>query len=218
MDRSEKPRQRTFAREEAYLLLRRWIVEGKLKPSQKLLDKQLAEELGISRTPVREALLRLEDEGFVQTKPNCSTMVSPIDLYNNFNLYSIVWSLESLALRQAFEFIACDHLEAMRDANERLLKALKAQDPALAVDSDNEFHSVFIQLSQNRELCQIIAGIKQKLKRLELYYFEKVTDVYCSFEEHAHIIEALKQKDLPLALHAVESNWKGSFSRIQPKS
>lgn len=218
MHRSGIPFQRTFVREEAYLLLRRWIVEGKLKPSQKLRDKELADELGISRTPIREALLRLESEGFVQTKPNCSTIVSPIDLYNNFNLYSITWSLESLALKQAFEFITSASVEAMTDANERLLKALKSQDPATAVEADTQFHFVFIELSQNRELCQILGDIKQKLKRIELYYFEKATDVSRSYNEHLQIVEAIKQKDLQLALNTVEANWKASFSRIQPKS
>lgn len=208
--------QRTFVREEAYLVLRDWIVQGKLEPSQKLRDKELAELLGVSRTPIREALLRLEDEGFVQTKPNSSTIVCPIDLHNTLNLYSIVWSLESLAMRQSFEFITCKHIELMNAANERLLQALKSDHAASAVESDDEFHSIYIQLSQNNELSQILFGIKQKLKRLELYYFEKVKDVIHSYEEHRQIIKALQQKDLLHALNAIELNWKASFSRIQP--
>lgn len=207
--------QRTFVREEAYLVLRDWIIEGKLGPSQKLRDKELAEQLGVSRTPIREALLRLENEGFVQTKPNCSTIVCPIDYHNTLNLYSIVWSLENLALKQSFEFITLKHLESMNAANKRLLRAIKSNDAALAVESDNEFHSVFIQLSQNLELCQILSGVKQKLKRLELFYFGKVQDVHQSYEEHLNIISALKKKNLALALTAVEDNWKASLTRVQ---
>lgn len=208
--------QRTFIREEAYLVLRDWIVQGKLEPSQKLRDKELAELLGVSRTPIREALLRLEDEGFVQTKPNSSTIVCPIDLHNTLNLYSIVWSLESLAMRQSFELMTCEPIDLMNAANERLLQALKSNNAASAVEADEEFHSVYIQLSQNNELCQILNGIKQKLKRLELYYFEKVKDALHSYKEHLEIIKALQQKDLLTALNAIELNWKASFSRIQP--
>lgn len=206
--------QRTFVREEAYLILRDWIVQGKLEPSQKLRDKELAGLLGVSRTPIREALLRLEDEGFVLTKPNSSTIVSPIDLHNSLNLYSIVWSLESLAMRQSFEFITCSHIELMNAANERLLWALKSKDAPSAIESDDEFHSIYIQLSQNDELCRILSGIKQKLKRLELYYFENVKGIQ-SYEEHLQIIKALQQKDLLIVLNAIEVNWKASFSRIQ---
>ena len=75
----EKKIQRKFVKEEAYTKIRNWILEGILKPGSKLKDKDLALQLGVSRTPIREALLRLEDEGFVQTKPNSSTLVSSVD-------------------------------------------------------------------------------------------------------------------------------------------
>ena len=210
--------QRTFVREEAYLILRDWIIEGKLESGQKLRDKDLAEQLGVSRTPIREALLRLENEGFVLTKPNCSTVVSPIDFHNALHLYSIVWSLEKLALEQAFEFITDKHITLMSSANEKFLQALQSNHPALSVECDSDFHSIYIQLSQNNELCQILSRIKQKLKRLELHYFKKAKAPHLSYQEHAHIIEALKHKDLLLALHTVESNWKASFSRMSPNS
>ena len=86
--------QRTFVRQEAYAKLRDWILEGTLAPGAQLRDKELAEQLGVSRTPIREALLRLEGEGLVKTKPNCSTLVTPIDFQHAFHLYSIVWTLE----------------------------------------------------------------------------------------------------------------------------
>jgi len=207
--------QRTFVREEAYLVLCNEIVEGRFEPGRKLRDKELAEQLGVSRTPIREALLRLEEEGLVQTKPNCSTVVCPIDFHSLLNLYSIAWSLENLALKQAFEKITDESVDLMTKANERLLQALKSNDSVAAVQADNDFHSIYIQLSQNEELCRILSGIKQKLKRLELYYFAQVKDGIHSYEEHVQIIEALKKRDMSLALKAVESNWQASLSRIQ---
>ena len=77
--------ERTFVRKEAYVKLRNWILDGTLAPGAKLRDKELAEQLGVSRTPIREALLRLEDEGFVKAKPNRSTHVSSIDFHNAFH-------------------------------------------------------------------------------------------------------------------------------------
>lgn len=213
---AKKTLQRTFVRDEAYILLRDWIVKGKLEPSQRLRDKDLAEQLGVSRTPIREALLRLEDEGFVQTKPNSSTVVAPIDMGNLCNMYSIVWTLEALALRQAFDSITNEAIDRMAKANEKLLKALTAGQPLAAVDADNDFHSVYIKLAHNEELEQILMGLKQKLKRVELYYFEKFKSGYQSYEEHQKIIKALKENDLDQSLKAIETNWKESFSRINP--
>jgi DNA-binding GntR family transcriptional regulator len=210
--------QRTFVGEEAYLKLRDWIVEGVFKPGEQLRDKELAEKLGVSRTPIREALLRLEIEGLVNTKPNRSTLVSPIDLDLAIGTYSIVWTLEQLALTQAFESITDNHIQMMVKANERFLQQLKRQNRLAALEADSNFHSVFIQLSKNKELERILSELKHKLKRLDFYYFETVKDAHLSFDEHQTLIEALKRKDLAAALRAVEKNWKASFSRFNYKT
>ena len=207
----EEKIQRTFVRQEAYLKLREWILEGTLAPGVQLRDKELAEQLGVSRTPIREALLRLEDEGLVKTNPNRSTLVSPIDFENALHLYSIVWTLEKLALSQAFGSITNDHIETMALANERFLQTIKTRDRLSALDADYDFHSTYIKLSQNKDLEKIISDVKIKLKRLDLYYFDKVKNAELSYEEHVQILVALKQKDLSMAMDAVERNWKNSF-------
>ena len=212
---SKKKLKRTFVREEAYMIIRDWIVDGTLQPNQQLRDKELAEQLGVSRTPIREALLRLEDEGFVQTKPNRSTTVSPIDSNEVLHLYSIGWTLEQLAMKQAFENIENEHLQMMETINLELKKAITEGNQLKAVECDNEFHLVFIDISPNKELERILVNVKQKLKRVELYYFDLVEDVHFSCEEHERIIEAIKQKDLSLVLDEIEKNWRLSFARIQ---
>lgn len=207
--------QRTFVRQEAYVKLRNWILDGTLAPGAQLRDKELAEQLGVSRTPIREALLRLEDEGLVKTKPNRSTLVSPIDFHNAFHLYSIVWTLESLALSQAFGSITDEHIKLMIDANDRFLHVMKAKDRFSALEVDYDFHNIYIRLSGNQVIEKIIDEIKAKLKRLDLYYFDKIKNAIFSYDEHKKIIEALKQKNLPLAMEAVEQNWKNSFDRFE---
>ncbi len=91
---------------------------------------------------------------------------------------------------------------------------MKTRDRLGALEADYDFHSVYVKLSQNTELEKIIFDVKNKLKRLDLYYFDKVKDATLSYEEHKQIIEALKQKDLGQAINAVEHNWKNSFSRF----
>lgn len=209
--------ERTFVREEAYLKLRDWIVEGVLEPGSQLRDKELAEKLGVSRTPIREALLRLEDEGLVKTKPNCSTLVSPIDFHDAAHLYAIISSLEQLALTQAFESISPSDIQEMIEANERLRQGVKNRDRLAALDADSDFHSVYVHLSQNKELERILYGVRHKLKRVDLYYFEKAKEIHRSCEEHDQIIEALKRKELSSALRAVEHNWSSGLLRLHPQ-
>ncbi|MBA2369908.1 MAG: GntR family transcriptional regulator [Candidatus Protochlamydia sp.] len=207
--------QRTFVRQEAYSKLRNWILDGTFAPGAKLRDKELAEKLGVSRTPIREALLRLEDEGLVNTKPNSSTLVSSIDFHNAFHLYSIVWTLERLALSQAFESITDEHIQNMIDANERFLQKMKDKDRFLALEADYIFHHVYIRLSKNQEIEKIIFDIKTKLKRLDLHYFNKIKNAILSYDEHKKIIDALIQRNLAFAIEAVEQNWKNSFNRFE---
>ncbi len=207
--------QRTFVNEEAYKKLRDWIVDGTLEPGIPLRDKELAEKMGVSRTPIREALIRLESEGLVQTKPNCSTLVSPIDMQGAFHLYLLVGALERLALKQSFEFITNEHIELLNQTNERFLQNLKNRDHLAAMNADHDFHSIFTQLSNNQELQKVLSELKYKLRRLDIYYFEKTKDTLLSYEEHKQMITALKRKDLPAALDAVERNWEASFLRIK---
>lgn len=206
--------QRTFVRQEAYIKLRDWILDGTLAPGIKLRDKELAKQLGVSRTPVREAILRLEDEGLVRTKPNLSTHVSTIDFQSAFHLYSIVWTLEKLALTQAIGSIEKEHIQIMIDANEKFLIHMNSRNRLAALNADHDFHSVYVKLSQNKELDKIISELKIKLKRLDLYYFDKIKEAALSYKEHEEIIQALQQKDLFQAIKSVENNWKNSFSRF----
>ncbi|WHY59203.1 GntR family transcriptional regulator [Peribacillus simplex] len=207
--------KRTSVREEAYMILRDWIVQGILTPGQQLRDKELAEQLGVSRTPIREALLRLEEEGFVETKPSRSTIVSPIQFEGALNIYSIVWTLEKLAMEQAFEFIEEKHLIEMEAINHEVKKAIDEGNQIVAVQKDDDFHSIYINLSTNDELKRILSGLKQKLIRMELFYFNQVSDVLLSVDEHDRIIQALRNGNLPMVLKVIEKNWKESYFRIQ---
>ncbi|CAH0156469.1 HTH-type transcriptional repressor RspR [Peribacillus sp. Bi96] len=206
---------RTSVREEAYTILMDWIVQGALLPGQQLRDKELAEQLGVSRTPIREALLRLEDEGFVETKPSRSTIVSPIRFDEILNIYSLVWTLEKLAMEQVFEIIEEKHIHELDVINQQLKKAMNEENQSTAVQKDNEFHSIYSNLSTNDELKRILSGLKRKLIRIELFYFNQVSDVHLSIDEHDQIIKALRQRNLPLVLETIEKNWKESFYRIQ---
>lgn len=207
--------QRIFVKDEAYQRLREWILNGTLPPGEKLRDKDLAKDLGVSRTPIREAILRLEDEGFVQSSPNSSTRVTPIDFHNGKDLYSLVWTLEKLALEEAFPCLTEEHLTKMKKANKDFLEAMNAHDREKAWESDRIFHSIFIELSGNEELFKILSKIKHKLVRLDLYYFSKIKGTTLSYEQHQKIIEAIENKNLQQALKLLESNWRNGLDQLE---
>ena len=202
-------------KDEAYNILRKWIMIGKLEPGAKLRNQDLSDTLGISRTPIREALLQLENDGLVVTKANRWTLVAPIDLESAKNIYSIVWSLESLALEQAFPRFSQADLEGLELLNEQLIKTMKVGDKIKALEIDNAFHDKIIEISNNSELPKLLASLKIKIQRIEIHYFSQNYARYASYNEHLQIIDTIKKQDLDSALQAIQNNWKNSLKRIQ---
>src|SRR5215469_15847348 len=132
---------RWLAREEAYGKIRDWIIDGTLRPGEILRDQEIAQSLGVSRTPVREALRRLEDEGFVETALNRWTRVAPLDLRKAIEEYRIIEALEVLAMQDAQ--LTPQDLSGMEIANEAMRKAIQRKDAAGALRADEIFHGAW---------------------------------------------------------------------------
>ena len=213
LPQSKTPLSRPLARDEAYERLRAWIIEGTLRPSETLRDQEIAHSLGVSRTPVREALRRLEDEGFVETALNRWTRVAPLDLKKAIEGYTIIEALEVLALENA-QLTAAD-LRGMVSANEGMRKAIQRRDPAGALRADEVFHGVWIARAQNSELWLLIGQLKTKLRRVELAYWNRAAQTNQSFREHSAILEALKRGSRRNAVAALKRNWEGSMHRLR---
>lgn len=209
--------KRTFMRDQAYDILQDWIITGKLEPGTKLKDQELSDMLGISRTPIREALLRLENVGLVITKANSSTTVAPIDLKEASNIYSIVEALESLAIEQGFSNLKEEDIIELERLNEKFLNKLEENDSVSAFQVDNDFHNHLVLLSKNTELANILLNLKVKVQRMETHYFGQNNHSYESVKEHKKIIETLKKRDKRSLLQAVKVNWQNSLQRIQQR-
>lgn len=206
---------RVFIKDEVYGIISDWIITGELAPESKININNLAKILNTSRTPVREAILRLENEGLVISKANRRTIVAPINLDELSYTYSVVASLEALALEQAFpkidkEFI--DHLEVL---NQKLHDALNYDDKMRLIEIDNEFHDSIINLSGNYEIPPIIDSLKKKLRRAELSYFKDVDRKTSTYLEHENLIEYLRNNDIDKALTSLKSNWYNSIGLLK---
>lgn len=208
-------RARSLAREEVYARLSGWIIGGTLQPGEPLRDQDIAAQLGVSRTPVREALRRLEDEGLVETALNRWTRVAPLRAGQAAELYPVVETLEVLALRLAASALTPQDLAHLHDLGAQLRDALQQRDARAAVEADTAFHHVWISRSGNAELQQTLGALKRKLRRIELAYFNAATSGEGSLDEHAAILAALHAGDTGRAVRAVRNNWQGSLGRLQ---
>lgn len=208
------PVERRLLREQVYATLREWIIEGTLQPGEQLRDYELAGRLRVSRTPVREALRRLEDEGLVQAAAQRWTRVAPLDPAEAQRLYPIIWTLEGLAVRLALPTLAAGDIAAMKEANRRLAEALAQGDAVAASAADRDFHSTFVARAGNPELADILEGLKVKLRRLETAYFGSSLAGERSVSEHEEIIGAFDRRDAEAAVAAVVTNWQKSLERM----
>jgi len=203
-------------RDEVYETLFRWIMDGELRPGEKLLDSQLAERLGVSRTPVREALRRLEDRGLVETAANRWTRVSSVSMDEVERVYPLIWSLEALALELAMPGLGREELARLSELNRELEAALVAREPVRASRADASFHQIIIEAARNPELIEILAHLKLKLRRLEVLHFEVSIVAADSVREHADLVAALESgRGLGTAQALLRRNWQGSLSRLR---
>jgi DNA-binding GntR family transcriptional regulator len=197
---------RTLLRDQAYARLRDAILSGTLEPGEQLRDSELAEWLGLSRTPIREALARLEEYGLVETKPNSYTRVAPLSAQDARDAFIVYAALEALAASLGVPRLTGDDLGAMRAFNRGFAAALAVADVDAAVAADDRFHGVLVQAAANREIVRSLARLLPKIRRLERARFGSLAGRR-SVEQHEQIIVLCAAGEADLAAEAVRENW-----------
>jgi DNA-binding GntR family transcriptional regulator len=208
-----RPLEKATLRDAIYETLHEWIVDGTLHPGERVRDAELAEHLGVSRTPVREALQQLAHEGLVETTANRWTRIAPLNIAGADHLYPIVWALDALAVRLAAPRFGAAERDAMADASTRLDKALERHDSRAALAADADFHGVVAGASDNPDLGRMLTGLRAQLRRLELAYFDAGLG-QASVDEHAKILAALSAGDHEGAVAAAGEHWQRSLERF----
>jgi DNA-binding GntR family transcriptional regulator len=160
--------RRALLKDTAYDTLCDAIVCGTLAPGEMLHDDELCSWLGLSRTPVRGALARLEGEGLVETAPQRFTRVAPLAPGDAETLFAVLASLHALAVELAVPRLGSADLVAIRGFNDQHIEALKARDPRKAFATDDRFHGVFLQASGNADICGALERLAPRMRRLEL--------------------------------------------------
>ena len=200
------PAPRQLLREVAYDTLRAAILDGTLAPGEKLQDAQLGEWLKLSRTPIREALARLEDDGLVETYPQRFTRVAPLDRDQARDAFQLVAAIEGLAARLAVPHVTNATIQRLKAANRDFKAALTAPDVDAAMATDDAFHGILVELSGNREIPRTLARLLPRLRRLERLQFSSLPGRR-SVKQHKRIITAAASGDADGAAEAATDNW-----------
>ena len=190
--------------------LRDAVRRGVLQPGERLMEIQLAEELGVSRTPVREAIRKLEMEGYVIMMPRRGTYVADLSIRDVNEVFEIRTSLESLASGLAAERITEDELEKLQRLLVEIGAHIQNGDMESIVRTDTEFHDLLYQASRNKRLVGIISNLREQLTRFRTTSMSYPGRLKATLEEHRNIVEAIAQGDEKAARKAAEHHMEKS--------
>jgi DNA-binding GntR family transcriptional regulator len=189
---------------QAYASIRRRIFDNVYPPGHQVLEQALAEELGISRTPLREALVRLAEEGLVEVVPRHGMRVLPVSPVDMAEIYTVLTALECVAA----EIVASrrpseDELRPLMKATRDMEGALKRDDLDAWAEADERFHQTLVALAGNRMLTQTVANFWDRAHRARMVTLRMRPKPIDSTHEHMALVERLRAGD---AVGAVEAN------------
>lgn len=182
-------------RDIVFSALREGILSGELKPGERLMEVQLAEEMGVSRTPVREAIRKLELEGLVVMIPRKGAYVAGLTLKDVADVFEIRGSLEGLAAALASERITDDEIENLGNILKQLSTAVEAKDLETTIKKDAEFHQILFSATRNERLAQMVNNLKEHIDRFRIQSFTNPARMKSVLDEHQKIVDAIKKRD-----------------------
>ena len=206
--------QSSRGRNRAYNLILTDILNGSLKPGARLVESKLAEKIGVSRTPLREALFRLDQEGFVRSQLRRGFSVKPLSEREAREVFPIVGALEGLALSESGVLVK-SNLTKLRAANKALLAARGR--PRTAIHADHKFHQLLLAHCSNAHLLQLVGNLHRILLRYELLYMSDPGLVGVSVEQHNRILEAIANGNIVVAREALQFNYQTGMDAVVSK-
>lgn len=190
--------------------IREMIVNGTLMDGSRINEVHLADELGVSRTPLREGLGRLVAEGVVTTEPRRGFFVAPLTLTEFEQVYDIRPILDPEALRLS-GLPSAKSLARLETLNRKLLSA---KTPSSAIDIDNTWHMELLAGCPNRILVELIQQIIDRTRRYEHALFRETQNVWAAGNEHEQIIASLRDGDLSTACAVLKQNMQSGREPI----
>jgi DNA-binding GntR family transcriptional regulator len=203
--------ERNLLGDQVYLEILQRIQRGIIPIGSKLRDSALATDLGISRTPVREALIRLARDGVLTATPGRGFRLGPLDPTELREIGDILATLEPLALEQS------DQGSAQLDRLGAVVRRLEQTrgDIAACIELDDEFHRILLQGCPNRRLLGLVGTLRRNLRRYLHHYLERGGRVSLSTLQHAKIADAIRKGDRAAARQLLERKWRRGIDEIE---
>lgn len=178
-------------REVIFNSLREAIIIGELRPGERLMEVQLAEKMGVSRTPVREAIRKLELEGLVNMIPRKGAHVAELSVKDIMDVLEVRASLDGLATALAAERITDDELKELKHINTQFASYIEKENLNGSVKKDVEFHDIIYKASRNEKLIAILSNLREQVQRFRVIYLKDYSNTKNLIKEHNDIYEAV---------------------------
>lgn len=202
-------------RDVVFNTLRQAILRGELKPGERLMEIQLANKLGVSRTPIREAIRKLELEGLVLMIPRKGAEVAEITEKSLKDVLEIRRALEDLAVRLACEKITKEDLKELKKAGDEFKKVLKSQDITEVAEADVRFHDVIYLATDNPKLIQLLNNFREQMYRFRVEYLKKDEVRPQLLAEHDEIIKYITEGNKEEASRVVTRHIENQALTVQ---
>ena len=191
--------------------VRNMIVDGRLPAGERISEVQLSKQLGVSRTPLREALARLSHEGALDTIPRIGYFVRPLTVKEFEQIYSIRPILDPEALRLA-GLPSADRMKRLQEINQKIERA---RTPDTIIDLDDEWHLELVADCPNEVLIDLIKQFARRTRRYEIALMRERKNVVTTTTNHKAIMAALRRRDLKGACAALRFNCTTGYSPIK---
>lgn len=204
-------------RDVVFNTLRQAIIKGELKPGEKLLEIKLADMLGVSRTPIREAMRKLEQEGLVIMTPRHGVTVSGITRKHLQDVLEIRLALERLAIELACERMNAEQLKMLRGLHKEIKERKDSEDAHELSDIDEKFHEQIYNSTNNPRLIQMLENLREQMYRYRLVYMQDMDKRSRLITEHNRIVKALETHDAESGKNAISEHIKNQEQSILSK-
>lgn len=190
-------------RDVVFNTLRQAILRGELKPGERLMEIQLANKLGVSRTPIREAIRKLELEGLVLMIPRKGAEVAEITEKSLRDVLEVRKALEELSVQLACERITPQMLKELDESAAEFERILKSEDVTEIAQADVHFHDVIYKAADNQRLTQLLNNLGEQMYRYRVEYLKNPSVYGKLIKEHEEIIRHIKEREKEKAVRIV---------------
>ncbi len=186
-------------REVVFESIRGAIISGALRPGERLMEVQMAERLGVSRTPIREAIRKLELEGLVVMVPRKGAYVADLSIKDITDVLEIRAALEGLAAGLASLRISDEEIEELETAAMKFHKAIENDNFDAMIQHDIEFHEIIFRATRNEKLVQLSSNLREQVQRFREIYISKANKSKDLAREHYEIADAISKRNIDSA-------------------